>query len=290
MRRHWAGVFLAMGAMSLLSACAANDDAFPNDQARIIEALDAENIDVEVQADQDTEDSGTHVTVTCVTDCTEGADLTAVVRHVWQEYPHHIQTLTVETSGLDTVDFSRNQLVEALGSPAFRAEDSAPPFLKGYLAAFALGGLGAAALFTWAAVLSRAGAKRVRSADPPPYPRADTGPPTTWPTNTTQWQQPTWPPYAPPQQIRPTPPDWNPPVAGMSAHSLERRLNRNAVVLGAMVVLIVISVALIPIFMGLGLEQASQIQAIAITPITTVLGLVQTHLTLLTLRQSDQRR
>jgi translation initiation factor IF-2-like protein len=171
--RGWVLIALLFATAFLLSGCYVNsDDAYPNDQARIVDTLSHMGLEVKVVSASDVMGAssgentplnpwafGSFVTISYRTTKSiseaEGLALPAIRRVVWEQYPHQLETLMVDMyfrDGSRVYQYSRAELEAELGEQAFQKEDSEPPHTESYAGfiAFILVLILPAALLGWA--------------------------------------------------------------------------------------------------------------------------------------------
>jgi hypothetical protein len=187
MHRGSAWAALLFTTAFLLSGCVSNSNAYPNDQGRIVDVLSAMGLEVAVVSAS--EEMGgslaggsasnpfewdSFVTIsystTKSTSEAEKSALPTIRRVVWEQYPHRLETLTVEVYAQDRsriYEYSRTELEAELGKQEFRGTDSELPFsnrLIGLIVALVL----PAGLLTWSAILNRKVKRRWRNSNPAP--------------------------------------------------------------------------------------------------------------------------
>ena len=212
LRRNVVLAVLLCALAALASGCTTDSDAYPNDQQRISDRLSDAGLDVVSVTGSEELDSSdgwiSFVTVRFRTpdDSVPDADLDAVRRVVWEQYPHRLETLTIDvtTAGESlSYDYSREQLEAGLGKQAYREDDSNPPLSSGMIAALVLGCVTGAGLLTWGAVKSRSRRGSAGSARPGAGPVAP--PPNGWSAPAAPAPH-TWPAPTPPPASHVSPP------------------------------------------------------------------------------------
>ncbi len=190
MHRGSAWAALLFTTAFLLSGCVSNSNAYPNDQGRIVDVLSDKGLKAAVvSASEEMGGSlagdstsnpfewGSFVTIsystTKSTSEAERSALPIIRRVVWEQYPHRIETLTVEVYAQDsshTYEYSRTELEAELGKQEFRGTDSELPELPfsdrliGLIVALVF----PAGLLTWCAILNRKVKRRGRNSNPAP--------------------------------------------------------------------------------------------------------------------------